>query len=223
MRDVARHAASVGGRPPRLIRARVEAESVRVVELSEVERIGYDPAEQHLEATVRDATGHPVLVHATHNPLCPDALDALAEALTRDDVQYVSGALHHARGRVGITPFALLSPEGVLVPDLATAAAAPALPPTEPAPPDPTATALEEAVTALADAAHHGLRHVPRSALDRLREAADHLTRTGLAESSARLRALLDALRHEDRDMVTKAWTDACIRLHIAAEVTAQE
>ncbi|MGW1025395.1 hypothetical protein ACWD4J_17090 [Streptomyces sp. NPDC002577] len=223
VRDVAQYTASAGGRPPRLIRARVEAESVRVVELSKVERIGYDPAEQRLEADVRDATGHRVLVHATHNPLCPNALDALAEALARDDVQYVSGALDHAQGRLCITPFALLGPRGVLVPDLTVAAAPCALPPTEPAPPDLTAWALEAAVTALADAAHHGLRHLPRSALDRVHQAADHLTRAGLSESSARLRALLDALRHEDRDTATKAWTDACIRLHVATELTAQE
>lgn len=235
VRDVTGLASSAAGSPPRLIRARVEAESVRVVEISEVLEVGYDPAEQVLKATVRDAAGHRVLVRAPHNPLCPDALDALAAALTGGEARYLSGAIRHSRGEVRITPFALLGPGGVLVPDLAPPTAAPALPLADRTPPDPVATAVEAALTALADAAHHGLRRLPRSALDRLREAADRLTRTGLATSSSLLRRLLDTLEHEHRhehehehghghgldapDAATKAWNDAYIRLHLAAEL----
>ncbi|MDX2783827.1 hypothetical protein PV379_41945, partial [Streptomyces caniscabiei] len=116
VRDVTRLAAAADARPPRLIRARVEAESVRVVEIEEVVEVGYDPAEQVLKATVRDASGHPVQVRAPHNPLCPAALDALAAALTEGAVTHLSGAVHRSGGGTGITPLAVLGPHGVLVP-----------------------------------------------------------------------------------------------------------
>ncbi|MFF9036145.1 hypothetical protein ACF090_11805 [Streptomyces sp. NPDC014892] len=228
VRDVTGLVAAADARPPGLIRARVEAETVRVVEISEVEEVGYDPAEQVLKATVRDAAGHPVRVHAPHNPLCPAALDALAAALTEGGVTHLSGAVHHAGGRTSITPLALLGPHGVLVPDLAPPTVPPALPLADRPPSDPVATAVEAALGALADAAHHGLRRLPRSAVDRLREAADRLTRTGLTTSSNLLRELLHTLDHahhahhdEGRptpDAPTTAWADACIRLHTTAE-----
>ncbi|MGW0838629.1 hypothetical protein ACWD26_00390 [Streptomyces sp. NPDC002787] len=250
VREVPGLAASTEDRPPRLIRARVEAESVRVVELSEVLEVGYDPAEQVLKATVRDAVGNPVFVHAPHNPLCPDALDALAVALVGGEVRYLSGAVRHVRGQALITPLALLGPDGVVVPDLAPPTSPPALPLADRTPPDPVTTAVEAGLTALADAAHHGLRRLPRSALDRLREAADRLTRTGLATSSSLLRRLLDTLDHghghghghergqheqghhvhgegqrqggvlDVPDAATRAWTDACIRLLATSELT---
>ncbi|MDX2781674.1 hypothetical protein PV379_30880, partial [Streptomyces caniscabiei] len=113
-------------------------------------------------------------------------------------------------------------------------------------PPDPITTAVEAALTALADAAHHGLRRLPRPAADRLREAADRLTRTGLTTSSHLVRTLLHALDHDHQDTgghhedhaphpgqgrgpssghttphaATTAWTDACIRLHTTAELS---
>ncbi|MBZ3902012.1 hypothetical protein [Streptomyces griseiscabiei] len=197
VRDVTTLAEAADARPPRLIRARVEAESVRVVEVSEVLKVGYDPAEQVLKATVRDASGHPVLVHAPHNPLCPAALDALASALVEGQVTHLSGAVRHSGGQVLLTPLALLGPGGVLVPDLAPPTVPPPLPLADRTPPDPLSTAVDTALTALADAAHHGLRHLPRSAVDRLREAADRLTRTGLSTSANLLRRLLDTLDHD--------------------------
>lgn len=243
VRDVTRLAAAADGRPPRLIRARVEAESVRVVEISDVLEVGYDPAEQVLKATVRDAAGHPLLVRAPHNPLAPAALDTLASALTAGGIAYLSGAVRHCGDQADIAPLALLGPDGVLVPDLAPPTTAPALPLAGRTPPDPIATAVDAALTALADAAHHGLRRLPRSALDRLRDAADRLTRTGLAAASNLLRTLLDTLepghnpdrdRHDGHrdddhaptygptlpDAATTAWTDACIRLHTTADLT---
>ncbi|MEE1832560.1 hypothetical protein [Streptomyces sp. SP17KL33] len=200
VRDVTGLVAAADARPPGLIRARVEAEAVRVVEIAEVEEVGYDPAEQVLKATVRDAAGHPVRVHAPHNPLCPAALDALAAALTEGGVTHLSGVVHHAGGRTGITPLALLGPDGVLVPDLAPPTVPPVLPLADRTPSDPVATAVEAALSALADAAHHGLRRLPRSAADRLREAADRLTRTGLTTSSNLLRKLLHTLDHAPHD-----------------------
>ncbi|MZE78347.1 hypothetical protein GTY57_15435, partial [Streptomyces sp. SID5475] len=74
VRDLAAHAAEWDGRPPRLVRPRVEAETVRVVEVSEVTGIGYDPAAQRLEATVLDAAGNTALLSAPHEPMAPAAL-----------------------------------------------------------------------------------------------------------------------------------------------------
>ncbi|MEU4684220.1 hypothetical protein [Streptomyces xinghaiensis] len=109
VRDLAAHAAEWDGRPPRLVRPRVEAETVRVVEVSEVTGIGYDPAAQRLEATVLDTAGNTALLSAPHEPMAPAALDALAAALA-EGPRYVAGALHRDGGGLRITPYAVAGP-----------------------------------------------------------------------------------------------------------------
>ncbi|MFF5897425.1 hypothetical protein ACFY8O_16020 [Streptomyces argenteolus] len=81
--DLGALAATWEGRPPRLLRPRVEAEAMRVVSVSTVEHIGYDPAEQRLEAAVRDEAGTRAGLRVSYRPVCPGALDALAEALKK--------------------------------------------------------------------------------------------------------------------------------------------
>lgn len=83
VRELAALAATWEGRPPRLLRPRVEAEAMRVVSASTVEHIGYDPAEQRLEAVVRDEAGTRAVLGVSYRPVCPGALDALAEVLEK--------------------------------------------------------------------------------------------------------------------------------------------
>ncbi|GAA3378248.1 hypothetical protein GCM10020367_56990 [Streptomyces sannanensis] len=219
VRDLAAHTASWEGRPPRLIRPRVEAETVRAVTISEVESVGYDPAEQRLEAAVRDEAGTRAYVSAVYDPLCPGALDALAQALS-GEVHCVTGALHRSGGRIVVDPIALLTPAGVTVPDLAPGEGTTALPGTLLTPSaDPLAEALGEALSALADAAHHGLRHLTAPARERLRGAAGRLSRTGLDRAAALLRTFLDTLHGQGAEAAAGAWADAQIHLMVSAEL----
>ncbi|MCC9742561.1 hypothetical protein [Streptomyces sp. MNU89] len=247
VRDLAAHAAEWDGRPPRLVRPRVEAETVRVVEVSEVTGIGYDPAAQRLEATVLDAAGNTALLSAPHEPMAPAALDALAAALA-DGPRYVAGALHRDGGGLRITPYAVAGPDhrggtggtghpgstgstgsgsqsgsgtvdagGITVPHLS--AGEPANLPLLPGspPPDRVADALGSALAALADAAHQGLRHLTGPVRTALARSADDLARTGLAVCATAVRRLLDSLPGPED--APARWADAQIRLLTTAEL----
>ncbi|MCX4820478.1 hypothetical protein OG883_11280 [Streptomyces sp. NBC_01142] len=217
VRDLAKHTAPWDARPPRLIRPRVEAETVRVVEISRVESVGYDPAEQHLEAVVHDAVGTPALVRAAYNPLCPGALDALATVLDSGP-RFLSGSLSRSGGRIRIDPIAVLSSTGVTVLDLAPFTSAAPVPSTSTAPADPLAAALDEALSALAAAAHRGVRRLPAPARTHLQEAAARLSLVGLDRAAALIRTFLEALPHEEA-AAAEAWVNAQIHLLAAAEL----
>ncbi|MGP3638190.1 hypothetical protein ACTU45_33575, partial [Streptomyces sp. 24-1644] len=183
VRDLAALTAGWEGRPPRLIRPRIEAETVRVIALSEVEHVGYDPAEQQLEAVVRDEAGNHARVRSGYRPECPGALDALADAL-ESGATHLSGSVYLSGGSVRIDPIAVLAPAGVTVPDLAPGDGSAALEAVVRQSPDPLTAALDEAIAALASVAHCGLRHLTDPARARLDDAASALSRTGLARAA---------------------------------------
>jgi hypothetical protein len=54
--------------PPRLIRPRVEAEDVRVIEIAEVTSLGYHPGSQRLSATLRAPVGGTATLIAEYRP-----------------------------------------------------------------------------------------------------------------------------------------------------------
>ncbi|MGA5821157.1 hypothetical protein ACPC54_25220 [Kitasatospora sp. NPDC094028] len=216
--DVDAHLRTLDGRPPRLIRPRIAAESLHVVRLSAVEELGYDPAEQRLEAAVRDAAGNPATIAATHDPACPGALDALAAALGAGTVTHVSATVRRVAGQTVLEPVALLAGDTVVVPDLAPGAGSAAL--TRAAPPvaDPVAADLAEALAALADTAHRGLRHPDAAALARLDRTAARLHRGGLATTAGLLRALAEAIRAGDPNAAAGTWADAAVRVAVTVE-----
>ncbi|MEU1367014.1 hypothetical protein ABZ454_12855 [Streptomyces sp. NPDC005803] len=226
--DLSVLAATWEGRPPRLLRPRVEAESVRVVALAEVGNVGYDPGEQRLEAAVRDGAGNPALVTSEYRPRCPGALDALADALQRG-ATHVSGAVVRAGGRIRIDPIAVLTPDGVTVPDLAPGGGASAPAGAVPRTPDPLTAALDEAISALAALSHSGLRRPSGPARVRIAEAATALNRTGLARAAALLRAVLHACEDDGGPAPTKgrhataAWLAAQLHLLVGSELLAAE
>jgi hypothetical protein len=101
--DLRRLAAELGALPPRPIRARVEAELVRVVPIAEVLSIGYVPGAQRLDAVIADEQGTTATITATHAACAPGRLDAVAEALS-GEVRYVAGSVRRAGGGVIIDP-----------------------------------------------------------------------------------------------------------------------
>ncbi|GAA3951926.1 hypothetical protein GCM10022384_01970 [Streptomyces marokkonensis] len=103
----------------RIVRPRVEAESMRVLAVAEAGPVRYDAAAQRLEAVLHDPAGNEALLSTAHNPHCPGILDALADALASGTADRISGSLRHDRGRVLLAPLAVRTSHGVLVPDLA--------------------------------------------------------------------------------------------------------
>ncbi|MEU6148728.1 SWIM zinc finger family protein [Actinosynnema sp. NPDC047251] len=186
--DLAAVAEALRDLPPRLVRPRIEAETVRVVRIGEVRRIGYDPGAQRLDVEIADPHGHPATVSAVHRGVSPAALDVLATALA-DEPTHLSGALRRVRGGLVIDPIAVLTAQGVVVPDLAAGGAA-----TLDGPgwdrPDPITAAVDDALSATAEAAHRGLDHLPDSIRTRLFDAVAGLRRVGLTTAAATLDAL---------------------------------
>ncbi|MGW7385676.1 hypothetical protein [Streptomyces sp. NPDC054794] len=219
LRDVAAHLRAAGDRPPRLVRPRVEAESVRVVAVSTVDSVGYDPAAQRLEAIVHDPAGNEILIRADYNPLCPGGLDALAAALGEDEVRCVSGMLNRADGRIVLDPLAVLTATGMVVPDLAPGTGDATLDTAPLRPADPITAALESALTALADAAHHGLSRLTGANRTRLTDGAAELRRTGLHTAARLLTDLHTTLHRDGATTAVPAWVDAQIHLSVTLEL----
>ncbi|MGC4955098.1 hypothetical protein ACLQ2P_17915 [Actinomadura citrea] len=218
VRDLAAAGRALDALPPRLVRPRVEAELVRVVEIAEVRDIGYHPGAQRLEAVVADAAGTPAVVSADYSPHRPAALDALAGALAAEP-RFVSGAVRRDRGGLLIDPFAVLTADGPVVPDLAPGDGTAAFGAPPAAPPDPLAGALDEALAACAEAAHRGLLRLPSGTRERIVRAGGTLERAGLRTSAGALAALTAALAADDPQEMTRAWATAHIRLVTAAEL----
>jgi hypothetical protein len=223
VRDFAAHARVLDGLPPRLVRARVEAEAVRVVEIREVGEIGYDPAEQRLEATVTDARGNAATVLATYNPYSPGGLDTLAAALegSRGEVRHLSAFVRGTGGGLVLDPIAVLTTEGVIVPDLAPPPVTRhrLAPTVARRPEDPFTGALEAASSCLAAAAARGLRHLPEGVLTDVEEAASRLSRVGLTTAAALVRSFPAALRGSGPAAAVGPWVEAQIHLVTAAEL----
>ncbi|MEU1597001.1 hypothetical protein ABZ468_30140 [Streptomyces sp. NPDC005708] len=219
VRDLAAHLHSWDDRPPRLIRPRVEADAARVLAVATVDSVGYDAAQQRLEAVVRDPSGAAALVRADHDPVCPGRLDALAKALGGGQVRFVSGLLRREGGRPVLDPLAVLTADELVICDLATDDGTSVLAPVAERTPHPITCALVSGLSALADLAHTGLRGHSRFARDRLATAAAELRRTGLHAGAALLQAVATTLVTETADAAVTPWADAAIHLLVALEV----
>ncbi|MEU8774209.1 hypothetical protein [Streptomyces sp. NPDC048606] len=229
VRDFAAEADRMRTRPPRPVRPRVAADDLRVLVAHSVEQLGYDPAEQRLEAVLRDAAGRRAVLAAPYNPYAPGGLDALAGALAAagDGPVHVSGFVRPAAGSgpggsaaLVVEPLAVLHGATVSVPDLAPAGPSAAPPPAAARPdPDPISAALGEALAALADTAHRGLRRPDRAGPDRLDRAATALERTGLSSAAALVRAVPAALSGHDDGAAVESWTRAHLFLLTASDL----
>ncbi|XVS66456.1 SWIM zinc finger family protein [Actinosynnema sp. CA-299493] len=207
--DYATAAARLAELPPRQVRARVEAELVRVVRVAEVSDLAYDPAAQRLTATLHDSAGASCVLETTHRAVAPRSLDALAAAM-RADPTTITGSVRRHRGTLVVDPLAVRTSAGVVVPDLAPDTAPRPLPPgfiTA----DPLSESVDSALTVLAEASHRGLDHLTGSLLTRLREIGAHLHATGLRTAAAHVTAFADAPS-------TATWLSAHLRLLVTAD-----
>lgn len=220
--DLARESERMGELPPRLIRPRVEAEFVKAVRIGAVCSIGYLPGDQRLTAVIEDPAGRRATVSATYRSACPGALDALAGALDGADgpPRYVSGMLRRTRGGIVIDPLAVVAGSRLIVPDLAPGDGTAGLD-VGPAArrPGPIETAVQAALSLLAEVAHLGLRHLPPTFPSRLTAAADALVTVGLPAAGRCVGEVAAVLGPDPDGAAVAAWVAAQIRLTVTDEL----
>ncbi|MGA4987608.1 hypothetical protein [Nonomuraea bangladeshensis] len=212
--------------PLRPVRPRVEAELVRAVAIAGVESIAYAPGDQRLDAVVADRAGNRATVSATHAAAAPGRLDALAAVLAGEEGEprFVSGVVGRAGGgRAGagivIEPIGLAAGDRVIVPDLRPATGGTLTPTWDEEPEPPLTAALTHARALLAEAAHHGLSHLPPTYDTRLDAAAHRLTALGLHRVAATLTAFASA-RTTGSAEAAGTWADAYLRAEVALELS---
>lgn len=201
----ARHAAA----PPQCLRPRYLADGVIALAITAVQAISYSPAEQTCQAVVVDEDGESVLVHVEHRAVAPHALEAFAAAMA-DGVRFVTGHAGWHDGMLVLDALAVATAETLVVLDLAAKTTCGPLAAQPLARPQgPLAAALTTAGHLLAEAAHHGLSHLPRDYTTRLAHAAQSCEDCGLSELAERLRRLAAAPSRSD---ATIRWADAAVR-----------
>ncbi|MFF5231333.1 hypothetical protein [Dactylosporangium sp. NPDC000521] len=218
VRDLRELAAYLDRLPPRVVRPRVEAELVRVVQVAEVRSVHYSPGAQRLDAVVADPAGGVATITATHTAAAPGALDAIAAALD-GPVRAVAGTVGRSRGVITVEPLGFaVGDDAVVVPDLAPAGGfriggGPV--PDE----DPLRHAVGTAAALLAEVPHRGLRMLPPTFTGRLRDAEHTLSRVGLRRAAASVGALREGLGPDPDDTTVRLWVDAYVRLLVTAEL----
>lgn len=174
---------------PDFARALQAIEHVHVLPVTALLWCAWDAASQTLSAAVQvgEDEADVLQVHSRHDIAAPYATDALASALAR--AVALAGTVERRGGQLYITPLALFTAEGLLVPALAGAAAPMALAPASIAQSDPLRMLLDQTHALLAQTLRQGVRHQRPAALARLAEQAARLRRAGLARCADALEA----------------------------------
>jgi len=220
VRDLDALATELDRLPPRLIRPRVAAEDVRVLEIGDVGGLGYSPGSQRIDALVTASGGGTARIVAEHKPVAPAALDTLAESLSgsRGLPRFLSGTFRRGRGGIVVTPIAIVADDAVIVPDLAPGDGSTALDAALADRVDPLVAAINSALALLAEMAHQGIRHLPATFATRLTAAAGTLQAAGLSRAADELRTLSRTLGPDPGAAAVEAWADAEIRLLTLAD-----
>ncbi|MBR7837097.1 hypothetical protein KDL01_27720 [Actinospica durhamensis] len=219
VRDYAALVTRLARRGPRHLRPRVEAQDVFVLAVSKVAHLGYDPAEQRLEAVVEDEFGMGIVVSAEYSAHTKPALGAMARALGGETAEtcMISGAVTVRAGQIVLRPLAFWLGDGaaLIVPDL------------EPEDSDQDAqedgggaapfgrhanpSLLDQAADLLVEHAHRGLGMLAASAAERVGRIAADARRLGLTATGALLADYAATLAAEDRAARIRAWTDCTL------------
>lgn len=217
IKNLEEHEAWLRTRPPRALRPRLLAENVHAIAVSAVNDVVYLPAEQQLLAKLSDAAEHPFFLRVTHRRAAPNAIDAVALALTKK-VRFVAGEL--GRGPLGfeMDPLAIAE-DTMTVPDVASAQQTAVNIPhaSHRHGEDPIAGAIEGAESALDELAHVGLEAAPNALLQRCAAAAERLDDAGIATLAARMHALHKAVKERSAG-APRAWLDASVRTALVRE-----
>ncbi len=217
-------ATSLRARAPRLVRARILAESLHAVRVAEVLDVGWRPGTQTLGAIVADEHENVARIELRYDGVAPGAVDALGAALTDPNLRFVSGFVRLVDEMLVIDPIGVATDRLI-----ALDAVDPAQAEIQGLPVGrmPTAggahgEAIRTALDTLADVAHQGLRHLPTAYERRAEASSKALRAAGLIGSAEQLDDFISALgqfRSEgDPTEATHAWVDTRIRLLVAAE-----
>lgn len=228
VRDVTKLERALAARPPSLLRPRLLADAVHVLEIAEVESVSYEPGDQRLSARLKPPTGPSFRLVRRYDAAAPGALAALANALSgkSGSPRFVSGSVRRTALGLQIDPLGIVT-DRFLVPDLAELDEDAPLHGAAEAEGSFTALthALAEACRALDDAAHHGLRRAGRGFGERLSQQAGELRRVGLTRLATRFDALKSALDDgqasgdvSSEALLVTSWADAAIRLRLCQE-----
>jgi len=225
VRDFAALAGRLSARHSRFLRARVEAEDIYVLTVSEVEWVGYDPAAQSLEAVVRDESGTTARVHAPYRSVCPAALDALSAALTETSGEpvMISGRVAVRGGELVVDPIALWDggKELPVVPDLAVGEESGELVAGRRVDQDAVTAPLHAAAETLAEHAHRGLDRAGDAGRTEVERIATGLGRAGFKAVAELFGAYGEALSRDDRAARVRTWADTAIAVAACLESTA--
>lgn len=168
---------------PRWADSRNLAAGLTTVAVDAVTVWGWDAAAQRLDAHLESPDG-PLWLEWAHSTTAPGGVDAIAELLHAGALHSVSGAVRRQGGELIITPLALGTTAGVVVPAVRAAGPRRALPPA----PVRTRTAhgalVAETRQEVATWVLRGLRHQGPTALERLAGLADRLASAGLPETA---------------------------------------
>lgn len=214
--DLDAEAARIAGLAPAVIRPRIVAESLRAVEIVEVESVGWLPGEQRLVGTLRTPGGRASL-SLPYSAAAPGAVDATAEALGADP-RFVAGHLRRHGGGLVVEPTALVVGNQVVVPAFAEPHSA-QVDAATPADGDAVTRAVREALSVSAEVVHRGWRHLPPSWAVRAEQSAQRLTGLSLEHAGSCLRDLARAVRRGGTELdLLDNWADTHLRLLVTAE-----
>jgi hypothetical protein len=206
VRDFARLRSQLASSPPPPIRARLLAEGVRVLAVAGVDSLSYSRSRQTLTAQLRDVHEDSFPLRMEHNPAAPFALNCLAEALARGP-SFVSGELEFS-GELHLRPLAVVTSQGVQVPDLVeeSSAAIPESPGWER--PDDLKEALGSCGELLDEACQWGLSHLSSDWGQRAQAMGQHCGQLGFKELGSLLQSL-------GRQPSLAGWLECALRLEL--------
>ena len=204
-------------RAPRMLRPRLLAEALVVLPVAELLGVRWAAGEQAVVALLALPGGETVELVKRHRAVVPGACAAVAKAL-QGELRFVAGELVWGR----LDPLALVTGEGVVVPELAPSAPVRLEGGALPSSADPLEAAVEQAMGLLAEGAHAGLSAMPGSWSTRLEAASLGLSRLGLGRTGS---ALSDVATCSSSvrsggplEPLIDAWLAARIRVGVAAE-----
>ncbi|TYB69164.1 hypothetical protein FXF51_07950 [Nonomuraea sp. PA05] len=122
-------------------------------------------------------------------------------------------------GGLVVEPLGLAAGDRVIVPDLRPAGGG-KLDLGADERPEPLAAVLADTRGLLAEAAHHGLAHLPSAFGDRLAAAAQRLSVLGLHRIARAVTAFAAARAHGSEEAAEQAWVDAYLRLEVALDLS---
>ncbi|WP_426340384.1 SWIM zinc finger family protein [Pseudoduganella sp. S-14] len=191
---------------PDFARPQQAIEHMHVVPVAQVGEWEWNAARQTLSAWIEvgqglHGPGQRLLLRKRHNPAAPHAVDALASALSGQfgAPLAVSGTVTLEAGLVAIDPFAVLTEQRAVVPDVESTAAR-ELPPAALLHEAPPLVHLAGQVHALLGRwMRQGLRHQAAGALKEAADLAAAMERNGLAASAGLLREAVALMQAPDK------------------------